>query len=109
MSFTIDPRAVLSARQPTEISAETRKQEDLAKLRESARDFESIFINEMYKAMRKNTMSEDDSLIPKDNATKMFEEMRDMEMAKLTAEGEGIGIGEAIYRQMAPLIEKKVY
>ncbi len=78
----------------------------LGRLRESARDFESLFINEMFKAMRKNSEI-DGGLIEKDNATKMFEEMRDMEVAKLAARsdsGRGIGLGEAIFEQMSPLI-----
>lgn len=88
-------------------SIQDRKAKDLESLRESSREFESILVMEMYKAMRK-TIPEG-GLFPKSIATDLYQEMFDMEMARQTASGPGIGIGEAMYRQMAGLIENKKY
>lgn len=108
MNFKVDPRTVLSAPTKTqEANAESRKAKDLAALRESTREFEAIYVNEMYKAMRK-TIPESE-LFTKNMATKMFEEMMDMELARNTAKGDGMGIGLAMYNQMKDLIENKKY
>jgi flagellar protein FlgJ len=74
------------------------KAKNLEQLRQSAREFEAIYINEMYKAMRKNVP--DGSLLKKSLSTEMFQEMLDMEMARTTASGKGMGIGEAMYDQL---------
>jgi flagellar protein FlgJ len=46
-------------------------------------------------------------LFEKSTSTEIYQEMLDMETAKATVAGPGLGIADAIYRQMAPLIEKK--
>jgi len=71
---------------------------DLQSLRKSCREFEAIYIQEMYKAMRKTVP--DSGLFEKDMASELYREMLDMEMAKATAAGKGTGIGEAMYQQM---------
>jgi flagellar protein FlgJ len=106
MNNTIDPRTVFShslASTPTQ----SRKDKDLESLRESSREFETLFVMEMYKAMRKAVP--EGGLFEKSMATDMYQEMFDMEMAKQTASGPGIGVGEAMYKQMAELIENKKY
>ena len=52
MNLSIDPRTMLSS---TNIKnqATDPKEKELQALRRSCRDFEAIYINEMYKAMRK--------------------------------------------------------
>lgn len=107
MNNTIDPRTVLSHSLQTANTPEQKKEKDLESLRESSRQFETIFVMEMYKAMRKAVP--DGGLLEKNVATDMYQEMFDMEMAKQTASGPGMGIGEAMYRQMAKLVEGKVY
>lgn len=106
MNNTIDPRTLLSHAlslgQPQD-----RKEKDLKALRESSREFETMLVTEMYKAMRKSVP--DGGLFEKSMATEMYQEMFDMEIAKQTASGDGIGIGEAMYRQMAKIIENKKY
>jgi len=71
---------------------------DLQSLRKSCREFEAIYIQEMYKAMRKTVP--DSGLFEKDMASELYREMLDMEMARATAAGKGTGIGEAMYQQM---------
>ena len=102
MDFKIDPRILTS--QATQPSID-KKTKDLASLRESSREFETLFVMEMYKAMRKAVP--EGGLFEKDSSTEIFTEMLDMERAKATTQGKGLGIAEAMYNQMAELIEKK--
>jgi flagellar protein FlgJ len=102
MDFKIDPRTLVSnATQPTG----DKKTKDLESLRQSCREFETIYVMEMYKAMRKTVP--EGGLFEKNVSTEIYTEMLDMETAKNTTRGKGLGIAEAMYRQMADLIEKK--
>jgi flagellar protein FlgJ len=89
------PEAATAA---THKHADTRTDKDLESLRKSCRDFEAIYIQEMYKAMRKTVP--DSGLFEKNMASELYKELLDMEMAKATAAGKGNGIGEAMYQQM---------
>jgi peptidoglycan hydrolase FlgJ len=102
MDFKIDPRTVLSKSTQPNIN---KKAKDIESLRQSTRDFETLFVTEMFKAMRKTIP--DDGLFEKNTSTEMYTEMLDMETAKATTKGKGLGIAEAMYNQMADLIEKK--
>ena len=102
MDFKIDPRILAShATKPVA----DQKTKNLESLRESSREFETIFVMEMFKAMRKAVP--EGGLFEKSMATDMFTEMLDMETAKEVTRGQGLGIGEAMYKQMAGLIENK--
>lgn len=102
MTFKIDPRIALS--RSTQLPTPD-KSRDLKALRESSREFETLFVNEMLKAMRKSVP--DGGLFEKSNATEMYREMLDMETAKAVTKGKGLGLGEAMYNQLAHLIENK--
>ncbi len=102
LDFKIDPR-ILTSQVP--VQPNTQKTRDLASLKESSREFETIFVMEMFKAMRKAVP--DGGLFEKNQATGMFEEMLDMETARAATAGKGLGIADAMYRQMASLIEDK--
>ncbi len=108
MNIKVDPRTVISA--PTnkqdELAA-VKKHKDLESLRESTREFEALYVMEMYKSMRK-TIPEN-GLFPQNTSSKMFQEMMDMELARDTAKGDGMGIGLAMYNQMKGAIENKKY
>lgn len=106
MNSTIDPRTVLS-HSLTRSTPQERKEHDLESLREATREFEALLVMEMYKAMRKTVP--DGGLFEKSMAKDTYQEMFDMEMAQQTASGPGIGLGEAMYRQMSTLIEHKKY
>ena len=97
MNISIDPRAVLTA-DSLKNKATDPKDPELHKLRKSCREFEAIYINEMYKSMRKTIP--DSGLFEKDMADTLYREMLDMEMARQTAAGEGMGIGKAMYEQL---------
>jgi peptidoglycan hydrolase FlgJ len=79
---------------------------NLQALRKSCRDFEAIYTQEMYKAMRK-TVPDGGILDNKNMANGLYREMLDMEIAKASAAGKGNGIGEAMYQQMKGKIENK--
>lgn len=102
MDFKIDPRILASQSTQPNVN---RKAKDLESLRESSREFESLFVMEMYKAMRKTVP--EGGLFEKSQSMEIFTKMLDMETAKATARGKGLGIAEAMYKQMADLIEKK--
>ena len=100
---SIDPRTVLShslTKQPKDTTAK-----DLESIRASSREFEALFVMEMYKAMRKATP--EGGLFEKSMATDTFQEMLDMETAKATASGKGMGIGEAMYNQLADQLQHR--
>lgn len=102
MNFKIDPRTLPSH---TTLPNVDKKAKDLESLRESSREFETLFVMEMFKAMRKAVP--EGGLFEKNVSTEIFTEMLDMETAKATTQGKGLGIAEAMYNQMAELIEKK--
>ena len=97
MNLTIDPRAMLPQTNPKN-QANDPKERELQALRQSCRDFEAVYINEIYKSMRKSVP--DSGMFKKDMSSELYKEMLDMEMAKQTAAGKGSGIGEAMYEQL---------
>ncbi len=97
MNLSIDPRSIQQS-PDLKNKAEAPKTQELQKLRKSCREFEAIYINEMYKTMRKSVP--ESGLFEKDMADTLYQEMLDMEMAKQTAAGTGMGIGKAMYEQL---------
>ncbi len=104
MNLSIDPRTMLSSTNIKD-QATDPKEKELQALRRSCRDFEAIYINEMYKAMRKTVP--DSGLFEKDMASELYKEMLDMELAKQTASGKGMGVGEAMYDQLKEQLSTK--
>lgn len=102
MDFKIDPRILISQSTHT---TQNRKERDLQSLRESSREFETMYLMEMMKAMRKSIP--EGGLFEKSMSTEIFQEMTDLETAKAATSGPGLGLATAIYNQMAPLIENK--
>jgi flagellar protein FlgJ len=101
----IDPRTLLSS-SPKTIDPKSEKARDLKSLRESTREFEALFINEMFKAMRKTVP--DGGLIEKDMSEDIFREMMDMELARSASSGKGIGLGEDMFEQLRHLIDNRL-
>jgi len=100
----IDPRTVISPAMKTPDTDAVKKIKDLAALRQSCHEFEAIFVNEMFKAMRKTIP--DSGLVKKGIAIETYQEMLDMETARQASQGQGLGIGEAMYRQLAAQLEQ---
>ncbi len=104
MDFTLRPTIPAPFRGKS-IDSSNDKQRQLKALRESTREFEALYVNEMFKAMRK-TIPEG-GLFEKNMTTDIFQEMMDMELARETAKADGIGLGLAMYNQMKGVIENK--
>ena len=73
---------------------------DDRELMSACREFEAYFIQMMLREMRK-TIDTSNSLIPKSNAEKIFEDMLDEEYANIAAkQGDGMGLAQTMYNQM---------
>lgn len=87
-------------------AAKTSEKQPLPKdrqaLKKSCQDFEAIFIQSMFKAMRK-TVPEGE-LFKENNAAEMYQDMLDQEIATKISQKQSIGLAEQMYRQM----EKKL-
>jgi peptidoglycan hydrolase FlgJ len=99
----IDPRTMLSASRP-HLDAEQKKERSLEELRQYTREFEAIYINELFKAMRKTIP--DGGLIEKNMSTEIYEEAIDLELARSASAGRGTGLGEAMFEQLRHLVAK---
>ena len=77
---------------------ESKKQE-LTKLKEACSEFESIFMHQMLKEMRK-TVNPKNSLVYGGQAEEIFSDMLDQERAKEMK----IGLGDMMFRQLSQSI-----
>ncbi len=102
MDFQIDPRII--ANRPTQPVTD-KKTKDLVALRKSSQEFEALLLMEMLKSMRKSVP--EGGLFEKDTSTEIFRDMLDSETAKAASRGKGLGIGDAMYKQLVKQIEKK--
>jgi flagellar protein FlgJ len=68
------------------------------KLKELAQEFEAIFIQQLYKEMRKTIPA--DGLIPRTNAQDTFIQMQDLEVARHSARQGGLGLAEMMLKQL---------
>lgn len=71
-------------------------------LKEACKGFEAMFLNMMYREMRATVP--ENTLFGESNAMKIFEDMRDTELTKKIADIGGIGLGDLIYKQLAPTV-----
>ena len=74
------------------------KGQDPERLKDAAQQFEAIFIQQMFKEMRK-TIPED-GLIQRSNADDVYTQLQDLEAAKITAQQGGIGLAELMMQQL---------
>jgi peptidoglycan hydrolase FlgJ len=96
MEARIDSAQLLS--QATSQTPKAQKGRDPEKLKESAQQFEAIFIQQMFKEMRKTIP--DDGLIQRSNADDVYSQLQDMEAAKITAQQGGIGLADLMMQQL---------
>lgn len=71
---------------------------DDQKLKEACEGFESLFLNMMLKEMRKTVP---ESELGSSYAMSTYQEMLDENIAENASKGKGIGIADAMYRQMS--------
>ncbi len=65
---------------------------------ETAREFEAIFVQQVFKGMRRTIP--DSGLLPRGNAEEIFYDMQDVEAAKQLTRHGGIGLSEMLIEQM---------
>ncbi len=86
-------------------SLRPEKEYKIAQLKRTCQEFEAIFAEQMLKTMWKTVPSE--GLFPKSQAQRIWEDMYLEEMAKEISMGKGLGIADALFRQLsAQLIYK---
>lgn len=71
----------------------------------AAAQMESLFIHHLFQVMRK-TVPDDNGLLGKSNAEKMYTDMLDEELSKRIAEAGGLGLGKLIVEQLGPEASK---
>lgn len=76
--------------------------QDDAALKKVCEEFETIFVNMMFKSMREASGFDEgeDALVEKSYGRGIFEEMRDDELSKKVSAGGGIGIADVMYKQL---------
>jgi len=74
-------------------------------LKEACQGFEAMFLDIMYRQMRKTVP--ENTLFGKSHGQEIFEDMRDSELMKQVAQSGGLGLGDLIYRQLAPSVLAK--
>ena len=83
---------------------DAKVEDDKAKLREAANEFEAIFIQQMLKTMRKTSLESD--FIKKSEGEKIFRSMLDEQYAILSAKSGRLGLGEMIFQQLRSNLKK---
>ncbi|MCL2789958.1 MAG: rod-binding protein [Desulfobulbus sp.] len=96
MTTNIDADLLLHTTTQTTTAQHPAK--DRAALKKACQDFEAIFIQSAFKAMRKTVP--EGGLFAKSNAIQIFEDMFDQNIAAGIAKNQSMGLAEQIYRQM---------
>jgi len=69
-------------------------------LMNAAKEFETYFIQQMFRAMR-NTVDSQNSLFPRSQTEEIFQDMLDEQTSRAAVEGgRGIGLAQQIFNQM---------
>ncbi len=97
-----DVQRKAAAAENKHVVSEKAKSKADAKLKEACKGFEAMFLNMMYREMRATVPK--DEFFGESNAMNIFKDMRDTELTKKIAEGGGIGLGDLLYRQLAPTV-----
>ncbi len=97
MDAKIDTAQLFS--QATSQVPKANKGQNQEGLKKSTQQFEAIFIQQMYKEMRKSVP--DDGLIQRGNADDVYAQMLDLEAAKVTAQQGGIGLADLMMEQLS--------
>jgi flagellar protein FlgJ len=96
--------ALMPLMQRTTRTEETSKQNnDDARLRKAAEDFEALLTQQMLKTMREAGFKSD--LLPESNSEKIFRSMLDEQHAQSMVQSEG-SLAEALLRQLQPSPKK---
>lgn len=94
----LDKLSLIPPTGPAASSATKKLNKDRASLKKSCRQFEAIFIQSMFKSMRKTLP--DGGLFKKDNAHAIYQDMFDAEIANQISTKQSMGLADQMYRQM---------
>lgn len=72
---------------------------DPAALRKVCEDFEAIFVRTLFKGMRASLPK--DGLFGNDNATAIYQDLEDFQVARQLSHSQGLGIADMLYRQLS--------
>ena len=98
----IQPHTTESSRRSQSLNSAARPSED-AKLKQACADFEAILLDAMFQSMRK-TLSGDD-LFGKSLGRDLYESMYYTQISKELSNGNGMGLGDVLYRQLSSRIQ----
>jgi len=78
--------------------------DELPRLKKACQMFEAMFINELFKEMRKTVP--EGGLLKKQNSDKIYQSLLDQEYATKMAEAGGIGLGDILYGQLSETVAR---
>ncbi|TCT14007.1 flagellar protein FlgJ [Natranaerovirga pectinivora] len=81
------------------IDEKLKRKEDNNELKEMCREFESYFIEQMFKEMRKTVPKS--GLIQESHGEQIFTDMLYQEYAKEASKGQGMGLAQMLYKQLS--------
>lgn len=87
-----------TAKQFDEIYQKAVTEEDQKKLKESAQEFETYFINQILQEMRKSMPKSE--LFDESSTSEIYEDMIYEDMAKEISKAGGLGMADMLYKQM---------
>ncbi len=94
----LDNLSLIPPTDPVAPNTTKKLNKDRASLKKSCRQFEAIFIQSMFKSMRKTLP--DGGLFKKDNAHAIYQDMFDAEIANEISTKQSMGLADQMYRQM---------
>lgn len=86
-----------------EIFNKIKEEGNTEKLKETTQEFEALFLNMMFQAMRKTV--DEGGLLEKSQARETFETMLDEELTKEMAKAGGIGLADKLFDQLKQAYE----
>lgn len=84
-----------------------KESQDHQALKEACVQLESYMLSQLFKQM-KSTVASEDSLIPKGDYEKMFEDYKINNQSEDLAKAGGIGLADMMYKQMTAVYGKQV-
>ncbi len=97
MNLHVDPRMYMNQSETFNTSAKTPGD---AAMRNTCAEFEAIMLQLMFKSMRSEEPV--DGVIEGSNAQSIYQDLLDGRIAQELAHRQSLGVGEQIYRQLAP-------
>ncbi|MDD2558051.1 MAG: rod-binding protein [Desulfuromonadaceae bacterium] len=97
MNLHVDPRVYMNQ---SETFNSSSKKSSGAAMRSTCAEFEAIMLQLMFKSMRSDEPS--DGAIEGSNAQMIYQDLLDGRIAQELAHRQSLGVGEQIYRQLAP-------